>query len=157
NDSGSTFGRVSFNGTQTLGGSASVVFGGSGSNFLGASGGQTLTLGPSISVQGRNGRLGNTDSTLVNQNTITVNVAAANFFVSGVRNSGTIQAQNGASLTLDGTWSNSNTISISGGTLSLAGSFSNSGTISATNATVNLDATFTLADLGTFNRTGGTV
>ena len=56
------------------------------------------------------------------------------------------------------------TIAATGATLNLGdqsssstNAWSNTGTISATNATVNLGGLFTLAGLGTFNRTGGTV
>src|SRR6516165_2114412 len=61
---------------------------------------------------------------------------------------------------LQGTWSNSGTTTANGGTLGLgnvSNAWSNTGTITATNATVNLGGSFTLAALGTFNRSGGTV
>ncbi len=65
-------------------------------------------------------------------------------------------------MTLNGTWSNAagSTIAASGATLNLGNSsnvWSNAGTISAVNSTVNLGGQFTLAALGTFNRTAGTV
>ena len=81
-------------------------------------------------------------------------------------NQGSLQASNGGTLALDGAWSSAlgATITANGGTLDLgdqysssANVWSNAGTITATNSTVNLGGLFTLADLGTFNRTGGMV
>ena len=70
----------------------------------------------------------------------------------------------GATVTLNGVWTNSSTITATNSTLNLGDQsssssnvWSNTGTISATNSTVNLGGQFTLGDLGTFNRTGGTV
>ena len=63
--------------------------------------------------------------------TITVNPAT-------FTNQGTLQAQNDATLTLSGTWSNQ-------------------GTLTATNSTVNLGGSFTVAALGSFQRSGSTV
>ena len=72
-------------------------------------------------------------------------------------NSGMLEAKNGGTLFVNGTWTNSSTIVATDSTLSLSGTWNNTGTISATNSTTNLGGSFTLANLGTFNRTTGTV
>lgn len=71
----------------------------------------------------------------------------------------------GQTLDLLGSWSNAsgNTITASDGTLNLGDGYSggdswrNKGTISASNAVVNLGGRFHVQDLGTFQRSGGTV
>jgi hypothetical protein len=72
----------------------------------------------------------------------------------------------GQTVTLSGTWTNlaGSTISATGATLSLGEqsgtttkAWTNSGTITASSSTVNLGGAFTLASLGTFNRSGGTI
>ena len=76
---------------------------------------------------------------------------------SSVTNEGTMEASNGGSLTTTNLV-NANGLSVSdGGTLTLSGTWTNTGTISQTNSTVNLGGSFTLADVGTFNSTGGIV
>ena len=72
-------------------------------------------------------------------------------------NIGLIQASNGGSLTVNGSWTNASgaTIGISGGgTLVLTGPWTNNGTIQADNSQVQLYGNFTAASLGTFNVTG---
>ena len=57
-------------------------------------------------------------------------------------------------------WTNASTITATGATLNLgdgSNGWTNTGTIHATDSTVNLGGAWTLAGLGTFNRTGGTV
>jgi hypothetical protein len=69
-------------------------------------------------------------------------------------------------ITIGGSWVNAAgaTVSATRATLNLGDQYPsstatwrNAGTISATNSTVNLGGSFALADLGTFNRSGGTV
>ena len=75
-----------------------------------------------------------------------------------VGDSGPMSAGNNGVLTLAGSWTFTNPVTVSsGGTLNLTGNLTNASTITANNATVNLGGSFTLARLGTFNRTGGTV
>jgi hypothetical protein len=76
----------------------------------------------------------------------------------GWTNEGTIMASNGGNLRLYDTWTNNGSVDITGGgTLRLDGNWDNAGTISMTDSLVQLAGTFTLADLGTFDRSGGTV
>ena len=65
----------------------------------------------------------------------------------------------GGNLNLYGAgWTNAGTVTANAGTLNLGNaSWSNTGTVTSTNATTNLGGTFTLANLGSFTRSGGTV
>ncbi len=174
--SAGTFGYVSFNGgTQTLGGSGSVLFGSSAANTLwtGQSAGTKLTIGPNVLIHGQNGVIGinanqlggSLDGTFTIQGTVSADVSGGTIKLEGVNwtnaNTGTIQAAGGAAVTLAGSWTNNGTISgAANATLNLGtnGVWSNSGTITAAaTATVNLGGTFTLSALGTLTTTGATV
>jgi hypothetical protein len=111
---GSTYGRIYFGDTNSnpvsLTGTGSVVFGGHGANFIenstnvsGASG--TLTIGPNISIRGKNGSIYNyyNNGSLLNQGTISVDVAGGTINVGGngtnsFTNTGTINVMNGGNL-----------------------------------------------------------
>ena len=162
-----------------------ITFGLSGSNGLfnkGLTG--ALTLGANLTIHGTAGQINMSSQAFDNKGTITADptilgTAAGTITLSGTNwtNDGTIQAQNGDNLTLNGTassspathaWTNnaSHTIAISGdGTLTLESSnaattadntaWLNLGTISSVDAqTVDLGGFFTFAGLGTYNRTG---
>ena len=144
---------VYFQGTQTLGGTGQIIFGGSTSyNEVYSEGGNTvataatLTIGPNITVQGTEGGAITgyySQDSVVNQGTIDADVSGQTITVSA-GSAGTLTNQR----TLEATNS---------GTLSVGGAWSNAGTIIEKNATLNLGGTFTAAGLGTINRTGGTV
>ena len=69
NASGMTYGTLYFEGTQTLGGAGTVLFGKSGANNINNYwGGAGLTIGPQITLRGSNGNLNG--GTLVNEGTI---------------------------------------------------------------------------------------
>ena len=178
NATGNTYGDLCFEGTQTFGGTGTVLLGASGSNFLGISKGSSdstvysLTIGAGITIRGSSGTIGEglgysyPDDTIVNQGTITADGSGglANGTVSinslTFSNQGTLSASNGETLSLNSTWwtnSAGSTISVSGSTLNLGGTWSNPGTITATNSTVNLGGAFTTADVATFSDSGGTV
>jgi hypothetical protein len=73
NAAGSTFGELDFSGTQTLGGTGTVLFGKNGSNTLSDTGfGDTLTIGSGITLRGSSGTLDAfySTNTIVNQGTI---------------------------------------------------------------------------------------
>jgi hypothetical protein len=77
NATGTSYGYLYFQGTQTLGGTGEVVFGKSSSNFLSTydttfEDSDTLTIDPGITVRGSSGRLGDSynGATIVNQGTI---------------------------------------------------------------------------------------
>ena len=169
-----TYAALLFSGTQTLGGSGSVLFNNgtvlANDNypytgmFL-TSSNTSLTIGPNITVHGGEAEIGRSDSTawtsatnvsLVLQGTIDADSAGETIYVDGTNwtNSGTLEAQNGGVLNVVSTPSNLSSGTLTGGTwsvganstLSLAG-----GSITANAATIILGgtgATFpTLADL----------
>ncbi len=131
-----------FDGNQTLGGSATIVFGNTATpaNILAVTGGTTLTIGGGITVRGYSGTLGYVSGISGVANNSTISVV----------NEGTIQADAGATavIVIDGT-NNQNLGSLdalNGGTLGLAGSMSNaSGAISA-DPSSRLNVTGTLTD-----------
>jgi len=151
-------------------GTGTVVFSGAstGGNYLAngwsGQGGQALTIGPGISIQGSAGSVESTGSTLdsvVLQGTVTANTAGDTILLGNQGlfvNQGSMQAVDGGAISGIGLVNSPGaTIQLTSGTLSLSGNWSNSGTITATNSTVNLAGTFTRARLGTFVRSGGTV
>src|SRR5262249_20196356 len=121
-----------------------------------------------LTIQGGGGTLGEDHNALVNNATIMTSGVDPSLNrpnalqVLNVDNRGTIRARDGAALTLltvltTSTWTNRGTIDSENASLTLDGRFTSAGRISATNSAVSLRGTFTLADLGAFNRTGGTV
>lgn len=142
---------------QTLDGTGTIIFGG-GSNSVG--GNSDLTIGPGITVSGQNGAVGPL-ATLNFQGTVNSNASGTiqlgrNGFTVNI--DGPASATLGGSLALDGDWTLNAPMGINGGgTLSLRGTYQNNSIITAMDSTVRLGGEFTLAQLGTFNRTGGTV
>ncbi len=120
---------TAFEGTQTLGGSGTIVLGATGSGNRvnietpGGSGTTgTLTVGPNVTIRGQNGTIGGQNfeggaNALVNNGTISADVAGGTITIvnAPVTNAGTLQAQNGGTLVL-----NSNVSSVGNGQL-LAG------------------------------------
>ena len=169
------FAYLSLDGTQTLGGTGSVVFGTTPDDLLqvGPTAGSHLTIGPNILLRGtsgtvgyRNGFPGSADVTFTNQGTIRADTPGGAITVngSGWTNAGTLEATGGGSLNLFSTaaagpaWTSATPLTVvGGGTLDLRGPGWSTAGITATGSTVNLGGSFAAADLGTFNRTGGTV
>jgi hypothetical protein len=193
-------GVIDFNGTQTLAGNGQVVFDDAWANALLASEeGMTLTIGPNITIRGGSGEAtygasaaigtrpwpwygGASDFTIVNQATVSADVAGRYIqFVGGsLTNQGTLAAIDGGGLYVNNLSGNLGNANLAGGgsqlsldgtdwvnnlgltapadtTLSLSGSWTNPSAISVVDGTLNLGGTFTLSDLGTLNRSGGTV
>ena len=169
---------LAFNGgTQTITGAGQIVFGDYPTIFgtsaptywlmlgeLGVGTPAVLTLGPGVTIRGKGGQGGiggYAGSTLDNQGTIQADVASQRpIEVSnvGLINTGTLIATNGGALSIRSLiWSNTGTIAANGSSLTFGGTWVNSGTIQAIDSAVSLEGTFTQADLGRFNRTGGTV
>ncbi|MBI3416827.1 MAG: Ig-like domain-containing protein [Verrucomicrobia bacterium] len=159
-------GNITFVGDQTFG-SGSIVFGGT----MGGGGifpnvltiqdnNTTLTLGPAVVVRGQLGTV-NGNGNLINQGLISADVAGGTLSIDarGFTNTGTAECRNGGSLVISAATSgNTGVINAVGtGALTLADTWGNTGTINASGATVNLGGTFTLPQLGIFNRTDGTV
>ena len=126
------YNSVFFQGTQELGGTGQIIFGGGTypGNIIYAQGGNTvataatLTIGPNITVQGSEG-----------------GTIAGQYPQDSIINQGTIDAD------------------ASGQTITVSGSnWVNTGLLEAAdNGMLNLGGTFTTSGMGTFNGTGGTV
>jgi hypothetical protein len=172
NPTNSDYGDITFAGSQTLGGTGTVVFGNQPSSAYNAlrlaDGGTTLTIGSGITVEGQNGTIGYSSAYGGPQNVLVVNQGLISADVSGGTisiqaqpfiNEALAQGTNGGSLTINVLQNNPGaTLIMNGaGSLSLSGVWTNAGAINATNVTVNLGGSFTLADLGAFTRSGGTV
>ncbi len=133
---------VSFEETSTLAGPVTFNLNGAGAS-LAVSLNNTLTLGAGVTVRGSGvvgfGAFGGTNNSLVNQGTISADVAggALAIFPNTFTNSGTVQVLNSSILTIGAT------------------NWSNAGTFSVNNATLNLGGTFPGSGLGTINNTGG--
>jgi RHS repeat-associated protein len=147
---------VNFSGTQTLGGAGIVQF--TDDNISGAftheggvieGSGTPFTLGPNITVTGTSGQITDHYSSFVNQGTVRMETPGDGIWIGGVSdswtNQGTIEAFNGAALTLTGSWTNTGIIRENDSTLNLEGSFKTSGlgTITSALGEVNLVGTLT--------------
>jgi len=182
---GSAFTRIEndlvLNSTCQFGSSAQLIFQGGGENLLtgtaaevrlsptndastvNVAGGTTLRIDSDVLIHAGGGQVGSASSTagLINQGTIDSDAAGRTVTVrggAGWTNQGLIRGSNGGDVRLFDPWTNTGQITIvGGGTLTLNGTWQNQGTVTSVDSTVNLDGTFTLAALGTFDRTGGTV
>jgi fibronectin-binding autotransporter adhesin len=168
---GGNHGRIDVGSTSTsasLTGTGTIVFGTDSFNGNTIYSGSMLTIGNGFAIRGKRGQILNyfDSGKIVNQGTITEEVLAGVIIIGDGKgtfvNQGALSESNGATLTVNGSWSNAAgaTLSATSGTLNLGSGvfpWSNAGTITANSATVNLGGTFTQAAMGTFNRTGGTV
>jgi hypothetical protein len=170
----STYGAIVFDGSQTLGGNGTVVFGGYNGWSDGSANalpllyaGTTLTIGPGITVEGQTGTIGGAaypwaspaNVTVINQGTISANVSGGLITVNAqpFENQGLAQATNGGSLTLNGAWNNSGSLIASGGNINLQGNFAltNVGAVSQTNGQIYVTGTFTNTGALTLNAASG--
>ena len=155
---GSTRGDIYFDGTQTVGGTGGIVFGGHrgntefDTNLVESLG--TVTLGPNLTVHGENGTLltVNASNSFINQGTLAADgggsidvlgpgslqnsgtLAANNggLYVgpdSGSGGTGVVSATNGGGVTLINSAGHFTQITANGGSVSLDGSWTNSGPI----------------------------
>ena len=139
-------GELLFRGTQTLGGTATVIAGNSccGNNGEGYNGffldnGSTLTIGPGITITGQNMVLS----------------AGQNI---GFINQGTILDTGHGTMGIYGNWTNNGTICVTNSVLDLGGTFNlaNLGTFAVSNATIGVTGTFINTNTLTVNSLGGT-
>ena len=183
-------------GTQTIGGSGSITFGAAFNNNITTTvAGYTITFGPALKIGGAIGRFdGAAGSTsYIFQGLLQPYLAGGSMTftsnVSSVRNEGMINPINGSRFVFNGTalnnvgtiivtptntvelngsgvFSNTSTITATGGSLTLGGIWANTGLIGITNTTVSLSGSFTQYGMGaatpalgqgTFTRSGGTV
>src|SRR5262249_23075032 len=131
NDAGNTNSTLTFSGTQMLTGTGTVVFGGSiNSNSIKVSSGASLTIGPGITLRGKQGTI---NGTFINQGTISADTSGGNISLTGGVN-----------------WSNTGTMqAVNSGTLNLGGSFQTTGLgsiTSASSSTINITGTLNNAN-----------
>jgi hypothetical protein len=155
---------LAFAGTsaQSLGGIGQVSLG---TNTAGATfiannaGANLLTIGPGLLIHGKNATFSGNSGGILNQGTIAADVAGGGLFtLNGMTNAGTISGTTNTTLTTTNLQNAaSGTVTTTAGTITLNGTWHNAGVINSINGTVNLGGTFVFGDVGTLNRTGGTV
>ncbi len=140
-------GILSFEGTQTLGGTGSVVFGGASvtGNRIALDGTGTTTFGAGTTVRGENGTIGNVlniggTQTLANDGVISADVAGGTIRIvtSAVANNNLLEARNGATLDLNSAVTNtaSGSILADNGVVLQSGMRVTGGTINTANGGV---------------------
>jgi RHS repeat-associated protein len=158
NAGGTTLGRLHFRGAQTLSGSGSILFGGNSGNQITTatsnSDSGTLTIGPSITLRGKNGSIGNSTLALINEGTIAADVSSGRLTISAssLNNSGTIEAKSGGALSAGGgTFSNTGTVEVQSGSMTISSTVSQvSGKVlTGGNWVVLANSTLTLSVAGT--------
>ncbi len=149
NPTNTASGELDFSGSQTLGGTGTVVFGKNTvyNSLRVVSAGATLTIGAGLTVRGQTGWIGYNQYLGAPQNVVVVNQGVVSCDVNG--GTITIQAQPFTNQGL--------AAAVNGGSLSLAGVWGNAGTIGGTNGTINLGGNFATTNLGTVNTLGETV
>jgi hypothetical protein len=130
-----------------------------------------LTIGANMVVHGKNGQINSGGQPFANQGKVSADVAGGTITLTGTNwsNSGTIQASNGGSLTLQGTAStsgtlsigNSSTVTVTGSLTQTAGTLTLASGSNLTTATALVLQGGTLSGLGTItgnvSNTGGNV
>src|SRR5262249_4807844 len=98
-------GVLSFVGTQTLGGTGSIMFGEGFGTIEGGNPGDSLTIGSGITIHGKNGFVGRKFSAfasnpITNDGTISADVAGGTIVLdpSALTNNGTIDSSNGGTI-----------------------------------------------------------
>src|SRR5262249_39902117 len=122
--------------------------------------GQTLNIDSGVTVQGYGNFSQSSLATIVNAGTILTNTVGQSYTISPgtFTNSGTMNVSAGTLTISPTTFTNGGALTDSGGTLSInATNRTNPRTINVQAGTVNLGGAFTLANLGTFTRTAGSV
>jgi RHS repeat-associated protein len=134
-----TYGELNFVGAQTLSGTGSIVFAAAGSNAINTASGNgdsgKLTIGSGITIEGKNGTIGNSSLPLINQGTIDDDVKGGLINVYGANwsNTGALQATSGGDVDLNGSWTSSGSITADASVIGLKGTWSDTGPISLKN------------------------
>ncbi|HEV7402006.1 MAG TPA: hypothetical protein VGO11_03735, partial [Chthoniobacteraceae bacterium] len=165
-------GLLRFAGTQTLGGTGTVVFNDSPHNALVQTGAApVLTIGSGMTIQGGNGFDGGfigysfqyggaMDGTIINEGKISTSVFGRGLNLNAtVVNHGTMETSNGAFLQFTRFSTNSGTLSASNGSLLLitGNNWTNTGTLTVSNAELVLEGSVTTAGLGARSFSGAGV
>jgi hypothetical protein len=149
--------RLTFQGTQILGGTGEIVFSGVGDDGdLFVTSGTTLTIGPGITVTGTapGVGIGSTLGNVINQGVIAFETAGQfiDVFGSGLQNQGTMRVLNGARFTIQGL-ANSGTLTIGTGSLVI----STPGTVTVTQTAGLIDLRGGTLNVGALDVQGGVV
>jgi hypothetical protein len=163
---------MGFDGTQTVGGTGTIVFealagGGGWASFEMVNGG-TLTLSPGLTVRGGfvnipHRRIWGAAMDVVNHATIVADRPGEHLTfrpdgTTSLVNHGVASAVAGGFLDLwSSTWTNRGVVTATDSTLDFRGTWSNQGTIQTAGGETRLGGTFRTGDIGAFNRSGGTV
>jgi hypothetical protein len=172
--SNQNWGAISFTGTQTLGGTGTVVFG---NYYIGGPYNCTynslqlpipntsLTIGPGITVHGQNGAIGFSNCFggpqnvgLINQGTILADVVGGTISITGqpFSNQGLLGASNGGQLNIQLAGNLGQVSTIGGSTLTLNGTYTNNLALNLTsNSVLNLNGNWFNA--GSINATNATL
>ena len=162
---------ISFSGT--LGGTGTVQFTDDNNQYFSSPGyvsaAGAMTFGPDVTVTGTQGIIDDNNASFINQGTIRFDTGGS-IRIGGIgdawTNQGTIEALNGATVNLIGSWTNSGTFSEISSTLNLGGAFKTStlGAVNRSGGSVNItgtltnDGILTLDDTsGSWNLTGGKI
>jgi uncharacterized repeat protein (TIGR03803 family) len=157
---GGNYAALLFSGTQTLGGTGSVLFNGSTQTGLGGVpftglvltvSSTTITVGPNMTLHGGRAEIGldaaghwaaGSNFSLVVQGTINADVVGQTLFVNGSNwsNSGTLETS-GGNLRLDGSWTTSTAPVVGGGTLITLGTWTTTAGVTANAGTLSLNGT----------------
>ena len=168
---------VIFDGSQTVAGTGTLVLNRNNIGYdVGIALNGSVTVGPGITVRGQGGFHG---SMLINQGTIIADTSGTSLSVNpnSFVNEGILDARFGGTLRvtmpqgnpgvvapltsgtleLNGNYTVDEPVVVNGGALTLNGTWHNVGGVTLSSGALNLGGTFVLADVGTVNRTGGTV
>jgi RHS repeat-associated protein len=147
------YGYVTFHGTQTLSGTGTVIFGNNSNNHLFLdTAGTTLTIGSNLTVKGTSGIIGYNPNngpqnvTVVNQGTISADVAGGTVYIANLASNTGVIAETNSQVYLYGSFA------LAGGTFrGRSGAFNLAGTLDVGGATLDLDET------GPWRLIGGTI
>ena len=153
-----------FNGTQTLTGNGSVLFGSSNSEMYLGQANTRLTIDSGITIHGASGVIGASGSvggtTVINDGTIDAdaNGGGININPATFTNNATVETSNSGNVNINaGTWTNSGAITVNSGALSIyGGTWTNSGTITVSNGTLSINGG-SWTNSGTITLTSGTL
>ncbi len=143
-------GRLRANNDETFGGTGSIVFGSAGASGIIDNVNGTLTVGNGLTVRGQNGTI---NANLVNAGTISADVAGGTITsVLGFSSSGTVQAVNGGTLTINGDVTSSGAVRTGANSQVNMNSLTQTAGVTQSSGTLNLNA-----GSGTLTANGGLV
>jgi len=170
NTAGTAGGILTAAGTMTIAGTGIIQYTNVTSGRIDAGGtGSTLTLGPDLTLRGRNITVRGASNSTPTGNTVVIQSDVVPTSSGGtvtlgqygeLVTAGTIEGFSGAAVTIAASsWSNTGTVNIPTGATFNTGSipWSSTGSFAVTGGTLNLGGSFTSASVANFTRTGGAV